>query len=164
MEIGKKLVDAISDQINYELYSGYIYLSMAAWFEKQNLDGMAQWMKKQAKEEYQHAMKFWDHVVDRGARVILKAIEAPKTEWDSPLEVWEDAYQHEINVTKRIFEIGKIAEKEGDKSATPLLQWFYDEQVEEEEQTMKVRDQLKMIGDSTNAMLVLDSTLGQREE
>lgn len=164
MEISKKLVDAINDQINYELYSGYMYLSMAAWFEKQNFDGMAQWMKKQAKEEYQHAMKFWDHAVDRGARVILKAIEAPKTEWDSPLEVWEDAYQHEMNVTKRIFKIGKIAEKEGDKSATPLLQWFYDEQVEEEEQTMKVRDQLKMIGDSTNAMLMLDSTLGQREE
>ena len=164
MEISKKLVDAINDQINYELYSGYIYLSMAAWFEEQNLDGMAQWMKKQAKEEYEHAMKFWDHVVDRGGRVILKAIEAPTTEWDSPLEVWKDAYQHEMNVTKRIFKIGKIAEKEDDKSATPLLQWFYDEQVEEEEQTMKVRDQLKMIGDSTNALLVLDSRLGQREE
>ena len=164
MEISKKLADAMNDQINYELYSGYIYLSMAAWFEEQNLDGMAQWMKKQAKEEYEHAMKFWDHVVDRGGRVILKAIEAPKTEWDSPLEVWEDAYQHEMNVTKRIFKIGKIAEKEDDKSATPLLQWFYDEQVEEKEQTMKVRDQLKMIGDSTNALLVLDSRLRQREE
>jgi ferritin len=164
MEISKKLVDAINDQINYELYSGYIYLSMAAWFEEQNLDGMAQWIKTQAREEYEHAMKFWDHAVDWGGRVILKAIEAPKTEWDSPLEVWEDAYQHEMNVTKRIFKIGKIAEKEDDKSATPLLQWFYDEQVEEEEQTMKVRDQLKMIGDSTNALLMLDSKLGQREE
>ena len=164
MEISKKLVDAINDQINYELYSGYIYLSMAAWFEEQNLDGMAQWMKKQAKEEYEHAMKFWDHVIDRGGRVILKAIEAPKTEWDSPLEVWKDACLHEMNVTKRIFKIGKIAEKEDDRSATPLLQWFYDEQVEEEEQTMKVRDQLKMIGDSTNALLMLDSKLGQREK
>ena len=163
MEISKKLVDAINDQINYELYSGYVYLSMAAWFEAQNLDGMAQWMKTQAKEEYGHAMKFWDHVVDRGGRVVLKAIEAPKTKWDSPLEVWEDAYQHEMKVTKRIFKIGKIAEKEGDKSATPLLQWFYDEQVEEEEQTMKVRDRLKMIGDSTNALLMLDSKLGKRE-
>jgi len=164
MEISKKLVDAINDQINYELYSGYVYLSMAAWLEDRNLDGMAQWMKTQAKEEYGHAMKFWDHVVDRGGRVILKAIEAPKTEWDSPLEVWEDAYQHEMKVTKRIFKIGKIAEKEGDKSATPLLQWFYDEQVEEEEQTTKVRDRLKMIGGSTNALLMLDSKLGKREQ
>jgi len=163
MEISKKLVEAMNDQINYELYSGYIYLSMATWLEEQNLDGMAQWMKTQAKEEYGHAMKFWNHVVDRGGRVILKAIEAPKTKWDSPLEVWEDAYQHEMKVTKRIFKIGKIAEKEGDKSATPLLQWFYDEQVEEEEQTMKVRDRLKMIGDSTNALLMLDSKLGKRE-
>jgi ferritin len=164
MEISKKLVDAINDQINYELYSGYVYLSMAAWLEEQNLDGMAQWMKTQANEEYGHAMKFWDHVVDRGGRVILKAIEAPKTKWDSPLEVWEDAYQHEMKVTKRIFKIGKIAEKEGDKSATPLLQWFYDEQVEEEEQTTKVRDRLKMIGGSTNALLMLDSKLGKREQ
>jgi len=163
MEISKKLVEAMNDQINYELYSGYIYLSMATWLEEQNLDGMAQWMKTQAKEEYGHAMKFWNHVIDRGGRVILKAIEAPKTKWDSPLEVWEDAYQHEMKVTKRIFKIGKIAEKEGDKSATPLLQWFYDEQVEEEEQTMKVRDRLKMIGDSTNALLMLDSKLGKRE-
>ena len=163
MEISKKLVEAMNDQINYELYSGYIYLSMATWLEEQNLDGMAQWMKTQAKEEYGHAMKFWNHVIDRGGRVILKAIEAPKTKWDSPLEIWEDAYQHEMKVTKRIFKIGKIAEKEGDKSATPLLQWFYDEQVEEEEQTMKVRDRLKMIGDSTNALLMLDSKLGKRE-
>jgi len=163
MKISKSLVDAINDQINYELYSGYVYLSMAAWFEEQNLDGMAQWMKTQAKEEYEHAIKFWDHVVDRGGRVILKAIEAPKTKWDSPLEVWEDAYQHEMKVTKRIFKIGKIAEKEDDKSASPLLQWFYDEQVEEEEQTMKVRDQLKVIRDSTNALLMLDSKLGKRE-
>jgi ferritin len=164
MEISEKLAGAINDQINYELYSGYIYLSMAAWFEEQNLDGMAHWMKVQAGEEYEHAMKFWDHVVDRGGRVLLKAVEAPKSEWGSPLEAWEDAYEHEKKVTARIFKIGEIAEEEGDKSARPLLQWFYDEQVEEEEQTMKVRDLLKMIGDATNALLMLDSRLGQREE
>jgi ferritin len=164
MEISEKLAGAINDQINYELYSGYIYLSMAAWFEEQNLDGMAHWMKVQAGEEYEHAMKFWDHVVDRGGRVLLKAVEAPKSEWGSPLEAWEDAYEHEKKVTARIFKIGEIAEEEGDKSARPLLQWFYDEQVEEEEQTMKVRDLLKMIGDATNALLMLDSRLGQRKE
>jgi ferritin len=163
MKISKKLADAINDQINYELYSGYIYLSMAAWFEDQNLDGMAHWMKNQASEEYTHALKFWDHIVERGGRVLLTTIEAPKTEWTSPLEAWEDAYQHERKVTERIFKIGKIAEKEGDKSATPLLQWFYNEQVEEEEQTMNVRDKLKMIGDATGALLMFDAKLGQRE-
>ena len=163
MKISKKLADAINDQINYELYSGYIYLAMAAWFENQNLDGMAHWMKSQANEEYAHALKFWDHIVERGGRVLLTTIAAPKTEWTSPLEAWTDAYQHEKKVTERIFKIGKIAEKEGDKSATPLLQWFYNEQIEEEEQTMKVRDQLTMIGDTTNALLMLDAKLGQRE-
>jgi ferritin len=163
MEISKKLADAMNDQINYELYSGYIYLSMAAWFEDQNLDGMAHWMKSQANEEYTHALKFWDHIIERGGRVLLTTIEAPKTKWTSALEAWTDAYQHEQKVTERIFKIGKLAEKEGDKSATPLLHWFYNEQIEEEEQTMKVRDQLKMIGDATNALLMLDAKLGQRE-
>ncbi len=164
MEISKELQDAINDQINYELYSGYIYLAMAAWFEEQNLDGMARWMKIQAKEEYEHAMRFWTHVTDRGGKVELKAIESPKIEWSSPLEAWEDAYQHELKVTKRIFKIGEIASNEGDKSAEPMLAWFYDEQVEEEEQTMKVRDLLKLIGDSTNALFMLDSKLGARAE
>ncbi len=164
MQISKKMIGAMNDQINYELYSAYIYLSMASWFEGQNLDGMAHWMKVQAKEEYEHAMRFWNHITDRGGRVKLKEIEAPKTDWKSPLEAWDDAYEHEIKVTKRIFKIGEIAEKEGDKSAIPILDWFYDEQVEEEEQTMKIRDQLQIIGDSTNALFMLDSKLGQREE
>jgi ferritin len=80
MKISEKLAGAINDQINYELYSGYIYLAMAAWFEEQNLNGMAHWMKVKAGEEYEHAMKLWDHVVDRGGRVLLKAVEAPKAE------------------------------------------------------------------------------------
>ena len=162
-KISKELTDAINDQINYELYSGYIYLSMATWFEEQNLDGMAHWMKIQANEEYEHAMRFWNHITERGGRVILTAIEAPETEWKNPLEAWDVAYRHEINVTKRISKIGDLAQKEGDKSATPLLQWFYNEQIEEEEQTLKVRDLLTRIGDSTNTLFLLDAKLGQRE-
>jgi ferritin len=164
VKISKKLSEEINNQINYELYSGYIYLSMASWFEEHNLDGMAHWMKVQAKEEYEHAMRFWDHIVDRGGRVFLTTIEEPKKDWKSALEAWEDAYQHEMKVTKRIFKIGQIADEEGDRSAIPLLQWFYNEQVEEEEQTMKVRDLLKLIGDKTNALFMLDTRLGQREE
>ncbi len=164
MEISKELAEAINDQLNFELYSGYIYLSMASWFEEQNLDGMAHWMKIQAKEEYEHALRFWAHIVNRGGRAVMKAIKAPKTEWDSPLEAWEDAYNHEKIVTERIFKIGELAEGENDKSAIPMLNWFYDEQVEEEEQTMAVRDLLKKIGDSTNALFMLDSRLRQRED
>ncbi len=162
MMIGKELQDAINDQLNFELYSGYLYLAMAAWFEQQNLNGMAHWMKVQAKEEYEHAMRFWEHIVDRGGKVELEAIGRPKTEWSSPLEAWEDAYEHEKKVSERIFKIGEIAERNGDRAALPMLHWFYDEQIEEEEQTMKVRDLLKMIGDSKNALFMLDAQLGKR--
>ena len=163
MVIGQRLTDALNDQINFELYSGYIYLSMASWFEQQHLDGMAHWTRVQAKEEYAHAMRFWQHVVDRGGRITLAAIERPKTEWASPIEAWDDAYHHELTVTQQIFKIGAIAENDGDKSAAPLLQWFYNEQIEEEEQTKKVRDLLQLIGDSLNARFMLDAQLGKRE-
>jgi len=162
MEISKELASIINDQINYELYSGYIYLSMAAWFERNNLNGMTHWMKMQAKEEFGHAMRFWKHMADRGGKIVLESIEKPKTEWESPLKAWEVAFQHEMNVTKRIFKIGEIADKEGDKTVTPLLKWFYNEQAEEEEQTRKVLEMLKKIGNLTNALSKLDTKLGNR--
>ncbi|MFX1565112.1 MAG: ferritin [Promethearchaeota archaeon] len=162
MEISKELQDAINDQVNFELYSAYIYLSMAAYFESINLKGMAHWMKQQAVEEYKHAMRFWTHISDRGGRVILTEIKGPATEWDSPLAAWENAYEHEKIVTERIFKIGKLAEKMGDKSAIPMLNWFYEEQVEEEEQTQEVVVLLKEIGDAKSALFMLDSRLGQR--
>lgn len=118
--------------------------------------------ENQAGEEYEHAMRFWNHVTDRGGRVVLKAIETPKTEWSSPFEAWSDAYEHELKVTARISKIGELATSLGDKSAEPMLAWFYDEQVEEEEQTMKVRDLLKKIGDNVGALFMLDGKLGNR--
>jgi len=164
MEISKELQDAINDQLNFELYSGYIYLAMAAYFESMNLNGMAHWMKIQAGEEYQHAMRFWTHIIDRGGRVVLTEIKGPATEWNSPLVAWENAYEHEKIVTERIFKIGKLAEKMGDKSALPMLNWFYGEQVEEEEQTQRVAALLKEIGDAKGALFMLDARLGQREK
>ncbi len=164
MEISKELQEAINDQINFELHSAYIYLSMAAYFESLNLTGMAHWMKIQASEEYDHAMRFWTHISDRGGRVILTEIEAPGTEWDSPLAAWKNAYEHEKIVTDRIFKIGKLAEKLDDRSAIPLLNWFYDEQVEEEEQTSRIADLLKQIGDNKGALFMLDGRLRQREK
>ncbi|TFG33542.1 ferritin [Candidatus Thorarchaeota archaeon] len=162
MEISKELTDAINDQINFELYSGYIYLSMATWFEEKNLSGMAHWMEVQADEEYSHAIRFYRHIVERGGRVVMKGIEAPKTEWTSPFEVFEDAYHHELIVTDRIYKIGAIAEKLGDRSTQAMLQWFYNEQTEEEKNTMEIRDMLKMIKDSVPALLQLDAKLGAR--
>ncbi len=164
MEISKNIQDAINDQINFELYSGYIYLSMATWLEEQNLAGMAKWMAMQAEEEYEHAMRFYKFVFDRGGRVTMKPIEGPQTEWESPLAAFEDAYEHEKKVSKLIYDIGEMAEKEGDKATQSFLKWFYDEQVEEEEQTARIRDLLKKIGDSVPALFQLDAKLGARED
>ncbi len=162
MEINQELIDAINDQINFEIYSGYIYLSMATWFEEENLPGFARWMEFQYQEEFNHAMRFYRHLTERGARVELKAIDAPKTEWSSPLDVFEEAYNHEAHVTERIYKIGELAEKHGDRGTMSFLNWFYDEQVEEEATTMEIRDMLKKIGDSVNALFMLDSKLGSR--
>ncbi|MFX1319157.1 MAG: ferritin [Promethearchaeota archaeon] len=164
MEISDDLENAMNDQLNFELYSGYIYLSMAAYFEDKNLLGMAHWMKVQAGEEYKHAMRFWTHISDRGGRVKLTEIKAPEIDWESPLNAFLTAYKHEKLVTDRIFKIGKLAEKLEDKSAIPMLNWFYNEQIEEEEQTKRIALLLKEIGDNKGALLMLDAKLGQRGE
>jgi ferritin len=162
MEISKELVDAINDQINFELYSAFIYLSMGTWFEEQNLNGMAHWMEVQYQEEFAHAMRFYRHLTERGARVLLKEIKAPHTEWASAHEVFADAYKHELIVTERIYKIGEIADRLGDRSTQSFLKWFYDEQTEEEKNTMEARDKLKLIGNSIPALLHLDAQLGAR--
>lgn len=162
MKISQELVDAINDQINFELYSAFIYLSMATYFEEKNLDGMAHWMEVQYQEEFTHAMRFYRHLTERGARVALKTIEAPKTEWASPHEAFADAYHHELLVTERIYKIGNIADKLGDRSTQSMLNWFYNEQTEEEKNTMEIRDKLKLFGESMPALLQLDAQLGAR--
>ncbi|NWF95562.1 MAG: ferritin [Candidatus Thorarchaeota archaeon] len=163
LEISKELVDAINDQINFELYSGYIYLSMATWFESRNLRGMAHWMEVQADEEYNHAIRFHRHVTERGGRTLLKEIRTPRTEWGSPLEVFEDALNHERTVTERIYKIGEIAERLGDRATQSFLRWFYNEQVEEEKNATENRDLIKMAKDSIPALLHIDARLGGRK-
>ncbi|MHA2352404.1 MAG: ferritin [Candidatus Thorarchaeota archaeon] len=162
MEISQELVDAINDQLNFELYSAFIYLSMGTWLEEQNLTGMAHWMEVQYQEEFAHAMRFYRHLTERGARVVLKQIDAPATEWKSAHEVFSVAYHHEAIVTERIYKIGDIADRLGDRSTQSMLTWFYNEQTEEEAKTMGLRDKLKLIGDSIPALLQLDGELGAR--
>jgi ferritin len=162
MEIDKELVDAINDQLNFELYSAFIYLSMGTWLEEQGLSGMAHWMEVQYQEEFAHAMRFYRHLTERGARVVMKQIDAPKTDWASAHEVFADAYHHETVVTGRIYKIGDIADRLGDRSTQSMLTWFYNEQTEEEAKTMELRDKLKLIGDSIPALLQLDAQLGAR--
>jgi ferritin len=160
--LSKKMESALNGQLNAELYSSYLYLSMAAWFESANMQGMATWMKVQAKEEEAHGMKFFDHIVDRGGRVKLAAIEAPESEWASPLAAFEAVYAHEQKVTGLIVELVKLAEGEGDAASRAFLQWFVTEQVEEEKSADEIVQKLKLVKDMPPALLMLDGLLGQR--
>ena len=160
--INKKMQDAINEQINAELYSSYLYLSMSAWFSSQNLAGFASWMKVQVQEEDFHAMKMYDYVNERGGRVILKAIDCPAIEWDSPLAVFEAVYTHEQKVTGLINELVNLAIEEKDHVANIFLQWFVNEQVEEEASADEVVQKLKLMADAPGGMYMLDQEVGQR--
>jgi ferritin len=160
--MNKTMQDAINEQINKELYSSYLYLSMAAYFEDKNLPGFAHWMRVQETEEREHAMKFYDFIVERGGRVMLKAIGAPKTEWKSTLEVAEEVAAHEAVVTASIYALYETALKEKDYPTQVMLQWFISEQVEEEKNAAEIVASLKLIEDHGTAVLMLDHNLGKR--
>ena len=164
MEIDIKMQDAINEQINAEIRSSYLYLSMSAYFESQSLKGFAKWMRIQAKEELEHAMKFFDYVHERGGRVVLKPIEAVKTGWNNATEAFEDTYKHEMLVTSLIDKLTDLAHSENDHASEVFLQWFINEQVEEEDNASYILSQLKMIGDSTQGLLNLDRELGNRKD
>jgi ferritin len=160
--ISKTLQDAINEQINKELYSSYLYLSMAAHFEAANLPGFAHWMRVQYQEEVAHAMKFFDFLNDRGGKVVLKAIDQPQTEWKTSLEIFEMVYEHEQLVTGLINKLYELALKEKDYPTQVLLHWYIDEQVEEEKNASMIVDQLKLIEARGTAVLMLDKQLGKR--
>lgn len=162
--ISKTLQDAINEQINKELYSSYLYLSMAAHLEAASLPGFAHWMRAQYQEEVAHAMKFFDFVIDRGGKVVLKAIDQPQTEWKTNLELFEMVYEHEQKVTGMINALYELALKEKDYPTQVLLHWYIDEQVEEEKNASQIVDQLKMIEARGTAVLMLDKQLGKRGE
>jgi ferritin len=162
--IGQRMKEALNEQIKHELESAYLYLSMVAYFESIGLEGAAQWMRVQSKEEVEHAMKFFDHVNERDGRIELLSLAQPKKEWSSPLEAFKAAYGHEQFITGKINELVKIATDEQDHAAAILLQWFVTEQVEEEASTSRVVDMLERIGDSGHGLLLLDRELGTRTE
>jgi ferritin len=161
--LSKKLEEAINEQINKELYSGYLYLSMSAYCEAENLPGAANWMRSQAQEELGHAMKLFDYVNARGGRVLLKAIEMPPPVWKSPLGMFEEVLEHERKVTGLINRLYEVALSENDYATQMELQWFITEQVEEEESAGQVVEQLRRVGDQPMGLLMLDGQLGQRQ-
>jgi ferritin len=160
--LSPKVQEALSQQINAELFSEYLYLSMSAYFEAESFKGMAKWMRVQAGEEHTHAMKFYDFVNDRNGRVTLTQIEAPKTQWKSPLDAFEDAYKHEQKVSGLINDLSNLALAEKDHAAHNFLEWFVGEQVEEEANALMIVDQLKLVGDNGTGLYMIDQQLGQR--
>jgi ferritin len=166
-QVGKldgKMQNVLNEQVNAELYAAYLYLSMAAYFESKSLVGAAHWMRLQAKEETEHAMKFFDYVHDRGDHVTLTSIKAPPSNWESPLAAFQDAYLHEQKVTSMINRLAKLADQVKDVATLNFLQFFIEEQVEELASTKLVVDRLTMIGDSAPGLLMIDRQLGEREE
>ncbi|MBI5297316.1 MAG: ferritin [Chloroflexi bacterium] len=160
--IGKAMQDAMNEQINKELFSAYLYLSMAAYLEDRSLPGFAHWMRVQEAEEREHAMKFYDFIIERGGRVALKAIDAPKSEWKSTMEVVEEVAAHEAKVSASINALYELALAEKDYPAQIMLQWFITEQVEEEKNAAEIVASLKMIEAHETAVLQLDHRLGKR--
>ena len=161
--ITNKMVNSINDQIRAELESSYIYLSMSAYLEDQNLKGMAHWMRKQAGEEMEHAEKFMEYLYDRGARVVLEAIAKPATEFDGPLGVFKEALKHEQYVSERIYKMVDLAASEKDHMTASMLKWFVDEQVEEEANADEIVQKLEFLGTKSNsAIYLLDKELGAR--
>jgi len=160
--ISDTMQKALNKQINAELYSSYLYLSMAAHFETTGLRGFANWMRVQAQEENAHAMKFFDFILERGGRIELFPIEAPPHEWESPLAVFEAVYVHETKVTGLINDLVDQAIAEKDHATNAILQWFVNEQVEEEASASEVVDRLRLIGDARGGLFMLDRELGGR--
>jgi len=160
--ISKKMVEALNEQVNAEMYSAYLYLSMESYFKSLNLNGFANWMRVQTQEEMVHAMKIYDFINERGGRVTLKQIDGPPTEWKSPMAVFEAVYTHEQKVTGLINRLVDLAIEEKDHATNTFLQWFVNEQVEEESSADEKVQQLKMMEKAPGGMFMLDRELGQR--
>ena len=160
--LNKKVQKALNDQINAELYSAYLYLAMSNWFVLENLPGMANWLKVQAEEELSHAMRIYNFVQDRNSQVVLEKIEGPPLKWSSPVAAFEAAYQHEQKITGMINDIVDAALAERDHATVSFLNWFVDEQVEEEASALEVVDKLKMVEGHAGSMFMVDKELGQR--
>jgi ferritin len=162
MAWSRKIEEAMNAQLGFELSSAHAYLSMAAYCEDESLPGFAHWMKLQYQEELDHAEKFFDFIVDRGGRVRLEGIEVPKTDFSSPLEIFEVSLENEKAVTDAINELYTLTTKEQDYASQAFLNWFVTEQVEEEKLVTEIIDALKRVGQSGEALLLLDRELGRR--
>ncbi|HEY5615320.1 MAG TPA: ferritin [Bacteroidota bacterium] len=160
--LSKSMLKALNEQVNQELYASYLYLSMSAHFESANLPGFALWMQVQSKEENGHAMKIYKYIHNRGDRVMLEAIDKPPSSFKKPLDVMKQALEHEKKVTGLITRLYEVAMKEKDYPTQVMLQWFINEQVEEEKTASDIIELLKQVGDAPAGLIMLDRQLGAR--
>lgn len=160
----KAIQDALNEQINAELHSAYIYLAMSAHFAEQNFDGFSHWMRHQAAEELEHAMKLFDYVLERGGHVDLTAVAGPAKKFGTPLQIFETALAHEKKISAMIHALYELARKKKDFATENHLNWFVTEQVEEEDNAGRAVERLRLAGDSTAALLMLDRQFGERSE
>jgi len=161
--MSKTMQDALNEQMKHEFYSSYLYLSMSAFCDRANLPGLAKWMRAQAQEEIKHAMKIFDHVLDRGGKIELHQLGRPPADFASPMDVFEQAHKHEQQVTASINKVYGLAVDERDFASTVFLDWFVREQVEEEKTSGLLSEQFRMVGEDRPGLLMLDRELGQRK-
>ncbi len=162
MSIKKEMQDAINDQINAEMYSAYLYLSMSSWFESEDLPGIANWMRCQYLEEIMHAMKLFNYLNARGGRAVLKQIDEPKSEWKTYKEAVEEVVAHEEYISNRINKLVTLSRKIEDYATESLMMWYVDEQVEEEDEANNLLSKLRMLKEDSNGLLRFDSELASR--
>ena len=160
--ISNNMCKALNDQVNAELFSSYLYLSMSSWFSERSLSGFASWMRVQAQEELSHAMKIYDYILERGGKIEFAAIEQPESEWKSAVVVVEEVAQHEAKVTGLVNDLVDVALSEKDHAANIFLQWFVAEQVEEEASVGEVFERMKMIDGDSAGMFAMDMELSKR--
>lgn len=163
MTLSPKLAKLLNEQINNEMASSYVYLGMAAWFEQTPYSGFAGWMFNQSREETMHALKFYQYLIDRDAKVELQPIAKPKSNFKTPIDVFEHSLKQEQLVTQQINDLFEVAEQVKDHASKNLLLWFLNEQMEEEKSVRDMLDRLKLAGNDPASLLVLDREAGQRQ-
>lgn len=161
--IKEKIAEILNKQVNEEIFSSYLYLSMSNFFSSLNLNGFAKWMRMQSQEEYGHGMKIYDYILQRDGKVTLTKIDTPKAVWKSPLDVFQETLKHERHISSCINNIANLAIQEKDHATTNFFQWFISEQVEEEANASNIVEKMKMIGDNKGGLFMLDRELGQRQ-
>ncbi|MCD8377305.1 MAG: ferritin [Candidatus Gastranaerophilales bacterium] len=160
--ISEKINEALNRQINREFYSGYLYMSMSAYLRESGLFGFAQWTKLQASEELEHGEKIFNYLIDRKGRVELEAIQKPEFNFDGPVKLFEFIYNHERSITKSVMSIAEQAEEECDRMTSMFIDWYINEQVEEEYQVHRIIEQLRCFGEDRSSLYLIDKEAGER--